>query len=333
MSPDPRLNPVLAGEGASRPDPDAELQVEPELAVDLCGVPLATPVMAASGCFGFGQEMAAFLDLAAIGGVVTKSVSLEPRRGRPTPRMAETPSGMLNAIGLQNPGVEEFCRTDLQFLREAGARVAVSVVGRSAEEFARVAERLADEPGVDLIELNLSCPNVDTRGELFADDPAMAALVTRSVKSVARQPVLAKLSADVTDLVAVARACAEAGADGLTLINTLLGMAVDVRRRRPKLAAVTGGLSGPAIRPVAVRCVWQVASALPEVPIVGLGGVMTGEDAAEMLLVGATAVQVGTANFINPLATAEIADGLRDYLRGQRIASVAELPSLFKPER
>jgi dihydroorotate dehydrogenase (NAD+) catalytic subunit len=333
MSPDPRSKPAPAGEGASRPEPDADLQVEPELAVDLCGVPLATPIMAASGCFGFGSEMATFLDLAAIGGVVTKSVSLEPRRGRPTPRMAETPSGMLNAIGLQNPGVEEFCRTDLQFLREAGARVAVSVVGRSAEEFARVAERLAGEPGVDLIELNLSCPNVDTPGELFAGDPAMAALVTRSVKSVARQPVLAKLSADVTDLVAVARACAEAGADGLTLINTLLGMAVDVRRRRPKLAAVTGGLSGPAIRPVAVRCVWQVASALPEVPIVGLGGVMTGEDAAEMLLVGATAVQVGTANFINPLATAEIADGLRDYLRAQRIASVAELPTLFKPER
>jgi dihydroorotate dehydrogenase (NAD+) catalytic subunit len=333
MSPDPRSKPAPAGEGASPPEPDADLQVEPELAVDLCGVPLATPIMAASGCFGFGSEMATFLDLAAIGGVVTKSVSLEPRRGRPTPRMAETPSGMLNAIGLQNPGVEEFCRTDLQFLREAGARVAVSVVGRSAEEFARVAERLAGEPGVDLIELNLSCPNVDTPGELFAGDPAMAALVTRSVKSVARQPVLAKLSADVTDLVAVARACAEAGADGLTLINTLLGMAVDVRRRRPKLAAVTGGLSGPAIRPVAVRCVWQVASALPEVPIVGLGGVMTGEDAAEMLLVGATSVQVGTANFINPLATAEIADGLRDYLRAQRIASVAELPTLFKPER
>src|SRR6266536_2142489 len=268
------VNSDLAGGGPVDPELDAEGQVEPELAVDLCGVPLATPVLAASGCFGFGREMAAFLDLAGIGGVVTKSVSLEPRRGRPTPRMAETPSGMLNAIGLQNPGVEQFCRTDLQFLREAGARVAVSVVGRSAEEFARVAERLAAEDAVHLLELNLSCPNVDTRGELFAADPGMAAL-----------------------------------------------------------AAVTGGLSGPAIRPVAVRCVWQVASALPEVPIVGLGGVMTGEDAAELLLVGATAVQVGTANFVNPLATAEIADGLHDYLRSQRLASVTELPTLFKPER
>ncbi len=305
----------------------------PALAVDLCGVRLATPVLAASGCFGFGREMAQFLDLAEIGGVVTKSVSLEPRRGRPTPRIAETPSGMLNAIGLQNPGVEAFCRGDLEFLGEAGARVVASVVGRSAEEFARVAGRLAREDAVDLIELNLSCPNVDSRGEVFAADPGMAALVVRTVKSVARQPVLAKLTADVTDLVAVARAAVEAGADGLTLINTLLGMAVDVHRRRPKLAAVTGGLSGPAIRPVAVRCVWQVAQALPEVPIVGAGGVATGEDAAELLLVGATAVQVGTASFVNPLATAAVADGLRDYLQSQRIASVTELPALFKPER
>jgi len=307
--------------------------VTPALAVDLCGVRLATPVLAASGCFGFGREMAQFLDLAEIGGVVTKSVSLEPRRGRPTPRIAESPSGMLNAIGLQNPGVEAFCRGDLEFLGEAGARVVASVVGRSAEEFARVAGRLAREDAVDLIELNLSCPNVDSRGEVFAADPGMAALVVRTVKSVARQPVLAKLTADVTDLVAVARAAVEAGADGLTLINTLLGMAVDVHRRRPKLAAVTGGLSGPAIRPVAVRCVWQVAQALPEVPIVGAGGVATGEDAAELLLVGATAVQVGTASFVNPLATAAVADGLRDYLQSQRIASVTELPALFKPER
>ena len=305
----------------------------PDLAVDLCGVRLATPVLAASGCFGFGSEMAGFVDLAEIGAVVTKSVSMEPRRGRPTPRTAETPSGMLNAIGLQNPGVEAFCRADLAILAEAGARVVTSVVGRSAEEFARVTERLASEDAVDLIELNLSCPNVDSRGELFATDPGMAATVVRAVKSVARQPVLAKLTADVTDLVAVARAVVEAGADGLTLINTLLGMAVDVRRRRPKLAAVTGGLSGPAIRPVAVRSVWQVAKALPDVPVVGLGGIMTGEDAAEFLLVGATAVQVGTANFVNPLATAEITDGLRAYLTAQRIASVAELPTLFKPER
>jgi dihydroorotate dehydrogenase (NAD+) catalytic subunit len=304
-----------------------------DLSVDLCGVRLPTPILGASGCFGFGREMSSFLDLAEIGGVVTKSVSMEPRAGRPTPRMAETASGMLNAIGLQNPGVEAFCKGDLAFLRDAGARVVVSIVGRSVEDFAAVADRLASEDAVHLLELNLSCPNVDSRDEVFAADPAMAALVVRSVKSVARQPVLAKLTADVTDVVAVARATVDAGADGLTLINTLLGMAVDVHRRRPKLAAVTGGLSGPAIRPIAVRCVWQVAQALPEVPIVGLGGVMTGEDAAELLLVGATAVQVGTANFINPHATAEVAAGLAAYLKSQRIASVGELPALFKPER
>jgi dihydroorotate dehydrogenase (NAD+) catalytic subunit len=303
-----------------------------DLSVSLCGVRLPTPILGASGCFGFGREMSSFVDLAKIGGVVTKSVSLEPRAGLPTPRMAETASGMLNAIGLQNPGVEAFCKSDLPFLRDAGARVVVSIVGRTVEDFAAVADRLASEDAVDLIELNLSCPNVESRGEVFATDPGMAARVVRAVKSVARQPVLAKLTADVTDLVAVASATVEAGADGLTLINTLLGMAVDVRRRRPKLAAVTGGLSGPAIRPIAVRCVWQVAQALPEIPIVGLGGVMAGEDAAELLLVGASAVQVGTANFVNPLATAEIAEGLATYLRSQRVASVRELPTLFNPE-
>jgi dihydroorotate dehydrogenase (NAD+) catalytic subunit len=312
-------------------EPAPEFPVD--LSVTLCGVRLPTPILGASGCFGFGREMASFVDLARIGGVVTKSVSLEPRAGRPTPRMAETASGMLNAIGLQNPGVESFCKSDLPFLRDAGARVVVSIVGRTVEDFAAVADRLAAEDAVDLIELNLSCPNVDHRGEVFATDPGMAARVVGAVKSVAKQPVLAKLTADVTDLVAVARATVEAGADGLTLINTLLGMAVDVHRMRPKLAAVTGGLSGPAIRPLAVRCVWQVAQALPEVPIVGLGGVMTGEDAAELLLVGATAVQVGTANFVNPVATAEVAEGLAAYLRAQRVGSVRELPALFKPER
>jgi dihydroorotate dehydrogenase (NAD+) catalytic subunit len=311
-------------------EPEAIL---PSLAVDLCGVRLPTPVLAASGCFGFGREMAGFVDLAGIGAVVTKSVSLEPRRGRPTPRVTETPSGMLNAIGLQNPGVEAFCASDLPFLAETGARVVASVVGRTADEFGRVAARLAGEPAVRLIEVNLSCPNVEHRGEVFATDPEAAAAVIRAVKAAAGQPVLAKLTADVTDLVAVARAVVDAGADGLTLINTLLGMAVDTKRRRPHLAAVTGGLSGPAIRPVAVRCVWQVASALPGVPIVGTGGVVTAEDAAEFLLVGATAVAVGTASFVDPKAVVEVADGLADYLRAHGVATVAELPALFKPGR
>jgi dihydroorotate dehydrogenase (NAD+) catalytic subunit len=307
--------------------------VTADLSVNLCGVRLRTPVLAASGCFGFGRELAGWLDLAEVGAVVTKSVSLEARRGRPTPRMAETPSGMLNAIGLQNPGVEAFCAGDLPFLADAGATVVASVVGRSAEEFGRLAARLAGEPAVHLLEVNLSCPNVQHRGEVFATDPETAATVVRAVKAAAGQPVLAKLSADVTDLVAVAAAVVDAGADGLTLINTLLGMAVDVDRRRPRLAAVTGGLSGPAIRPVAVRCVWQVAKALPGVPIVGTGGIASAEDAAEFLLVGATAVAVGTGSFVNPRAVVEVADGLERYLAAQGLRSVGELPALFKAER
>jgi len=304
-----------------------------DLTVDLCGVRLRTPVLAASGCFGFGREMAGWLDLDQVGAVVTKSVSLEPRRGRPTPRTAETPSGMLNAIGLQNPGVEAFCVGDLRFLADAGATVVASLVGRSAGEFGRLAARLAGEDAVHLLELNLSCPNVEHRGEVFATDPAAAAEVVRVVKRATATPVLAKLTADVTDLVAVARAVTDAGADGLTLINTLLGMAVDTTARRPRLAAVTGGLSGPAIRPVAVRCVWQVAQALPGVPIVGTGGIVSADDAAEFLLVGATAVAVGTGNFINPRAVVEVADGLERYLAAAGVTSPAELPALFKAER
>jgi dihydroorotate dehydrogenase (NAD+) catalytic subunit len=303
-----------------------------DLRVNLAGVELPTPVLAASGCFGFGRELAGFVDLARIGGVVTKSVSLSPRRGRPTPRMAETPAGMLNAIGLQNPGVEAYCARDLPFLAQAGARVVTSIFGHTADEFALLAERLAGEDAVHLLELNLSCPNADHRGEVFAADPKAAAEVVAKVRRRARQPVLAKLTADVTNVVGIARAVMDAGADGLVLINTLLGMAVDVRRRRPKLAAITGGLSGPAIRPVALRCVWQVAQALPGVPIVGTGGIATGEDAAEFLLVGATAVAVGTVNFVEPRAPATVAEQLASYLASVDVATPAELASTFKAQ-
>ena len=301
-----------------------------DLSVEVAGVRLPNPVMAASGCFGFGRELAGFVDLGQLGAVVTKSVSLEPRRGRPTPRMAETAGGMLNAIGLQNPGVDAYRRRELPFLAEAGARVVTSIVGRTPAEFAAVAERLAGEDAVHLLEVNLSCPNVASRGEVFATDPAAAAQVVTQVKARAGQPVLAKLTADVTDLVAVAEAVVEAGADGLVCINTLLGMAVDVRRRRPRLATGTGGLSGPAIRPVAVRCVWQVAQALPGVPVVGTGGIVTADDAAEFLLVGARAVAVGTANFVEPRATVQVADGLADLLAAGGLGSVAELTASFK---
>ena len=304
-----------------------------DMSTSLGAVPIPSPVLTASGCSAFGQELEPFVDLTAIGAVVTKSVQLRPRSGRPTPRMAETPSGMLNAIGLQNPGVEAFCAGDLEFLADAGATVVASLVGRSPEEFGRLAARLDGEPGLALVEVNLSCPNVEHRGEVFATDPAAAAEVVAAVRQATGTPMLAKLTADVTDLVAVARAVTDAGADGLTLINTLLGMAVDTRTRRPRLAAVTGGLSGPAIRPVAVRCVWQVAQALPGVPIVGTGGVVSAEDAAEFLLVGATAVAVGTGSFINPRAVVEVADGLERYLAAHGVGSPAELPALFKAER
>jgi dihydroorotate dehydrogenase (NAD+) catalytic subunit len=303
-----------------------------DLRVNLAGVELPTPVLAASGCFGFGRELAGFVDLSRIGGVVTKSVSREPRQGRPTPRMAETPSGMLNAIGLQNPGVEAYCAYDLPFLAQARAKVVTSIFGHTVEEFALIAERLAREDAVHLLELNLSCPNADRRDQVFAADPKAAADVVARVKQRARQPVLAKLTADVTDLVSIAKAVVDAGADGLVLINTLLGMAVDVRNRRPKLAAVTGGLSGPAIRPVAVRCVWQVAQALPGVPIVGTGGIVTGRDAAEFLLVGATAVGVGTASFVEPRAVMTVADGLAAYLASVELGAPDELAATFKAQ-
>jgi dihydroorotate dehydrogenase (NAD+) catalytic subunit len=302
----------------------------PDLSVELCGVRMPNPVMAASGCFGFGREMAGFVDLSGLGAIVTKSVSIEPRRGRDTPRMVETAGGMLNAIGLQNPGVEAYRERELPFLAEAGARVVTSIVGTTPAEFAAVAQRLAAEPAVALLEVNLSCPNVEERGQVFATSPERAAEVVRAVKAVAGQPVLAKLTADVTDIVAVARACAEAGADGLVCINTLLGMAVDVRTGRPQLAAVTGGLSGPAIRPVAVRCAWQVATALPELPVIGTGGIVSADDAAEFLLVGAAAVSVGTANFADPRATQRVALGLGDLLAVRGLANLAEFAATFK---
>jgi dihydroorotate dehydrogenase (NAD+) catalytic subunit len=302
----------------------------PDLSVELAGVRLPNPVLAASGCFGFGRELARFVPVDQIGAIVTKSVSLQPRSGLPTPRMAETAGGILNAIGLQNPGVEAYRSHELPPLAEAGARVVASIFGHTAEEFAQVAEQLAGEPAVQLLEVNLSCPNVEERGQVFATSPERAAEVIGAVKARAGQPVLAKLTADVTDVTAVARACVEAGADGLVCINTLLGMAVDVRRRQPKLAAVTGGLSGPAIRPVAVRCAWQVAGALPGVPVVGCGGILTAEDAAEFLLVGAVAVEVGTGNFVNPRATVDVAAGLAELLARDGLGSVAELTASFK---
>jgi dihydroorotate dehydrogenase (NAD+) catalytic subunit len=295
------------------------------LAVDLGDLVLPTPVLAASGCFGSGKEMSQAMDVTGLGGIVTKSVTLEPRHGLPVPRMAETDSGMLNAIGLQNPGVEEFLDKDGPVIESLGVPVVVSIAGSTVEEYARVAMMVRDLPGVVAIEANISCPNVARRNQVFACHPDMAAEVIGTMSRLSRHPVFAKLTADVTSIVDVAQACVKAGAHGLSLINTLLGMAIDVERMRPRLGAVTGGLSGPAIRPIAVRCIYQVAQALPGVPIMGMGGVRTGEDAVELMMAGAWAVQVGTANFFNPDATIDVARGIESFLSRHGLSSPADL--------
>jgi dihydroorotate dehydrogenase (NAD+) catalytic subunit len=295
------------------------------LAVDLMGVRLPTPVLGASGCFGSGQELSGLIDLGKVGGIVTKSVTLRPVRGLPTPRMVETPSGMLNAIGLQNPGIEEFIRKDGRFIARVGTPVIVSIAGKSIEEFVRVAARVHEIKGVVAIEANISCPNVERRNQVFACNPDSAAEVVGAVARLSRLPVFAKLTPDVTDIVEVAAACVRAGAHGLSLINTLLGLAIDVNTFRPRLGAVTGGLSGPAIRPVAVRAVFQVARALPDVPIIGMGGIRSAADAIEFLLAGAWAVAIGTANYFNPHVTIEVARGIGEFLTAKGLRSPADL--------
>jgi dihydroorotate dehydrogenase (NAD+) catalytic subunit len=290
------------------------LQVDMSTCLGKVAIP--GPVLTASGCSAFGRELEPFNDLTALGAVVTKSVQLRPRSGRPTPRMAETPSGMLNSIGLQGPGIDGLLADELPWLAERGARALVSIAGTRVEDFAELATRLRGVPGVLGLEVNISCPNVESRGEVFACDPVAASDVVRAVREAAdpAQPVYAKLSPDVTDIVSVARSCAAAGADGLSMINTLLGLVIDPDTMRPVLGGVTGGLSGPAIRPVALRCVWQVHQALPEVPILGMGGIRSGLDALQFVLAGAGAVSVGTAVFNDPSAPTRVAAELATAL-------------------
>lgn len=277
---------------------------------------LPNPILTASGCAANGKELSAFFHLSEIGAVVTKSVMSHPRSGRATPRMAETPSGMLNAIGLQGPGIENFLKEDLPWLVNHGARTIVSIAGESVDEFASLSRKVRNAPGVSALEVNISCPNVENRGLVFACDRASAREVIEAVKrSVGNSlPIIAKLSPDVTDIVAIAEEVISAGADGLAMINTLLGMVINTETMRPHLANKTGGLSGPAIRPVAVRAIYQVHRAMPSVPIVGMGGVLTGNDAFELVLAGASAISVGTATFHDPSAPVRIKKELEELL-------------------
>ncbi len=297
-----------------------------DLSVRLGKLKLQNPVMVASGTFGYGEEYARLYDISRLGAIVTKSISLKPRSGNPAPRIYETASGMINAIGLQNVGVEAFVKNKLPFLRKLkGPRIIVNLVGERISDYVELARRLEDAVGIDGYELNLSCPNCERGGIEFGVNPALTAEAVSKIRKVTRRTVIAKLSPNVTDITAIARAAAESGADALSLINTLLAIAVDAGRWKPRIATVTGGLSGPAVKPVALRMVWQVHRALPKTPLIGIGGIMTAEDVAEFLLCGATAVQVGTANYINPKAPLEILSGLRDYLRQKKLSNPAGL--------
>jgi dihydroorotate dehydrogenase (NAD+) catalytic subunit len=294
------------------------------LAVEIGSLRLKNPLLVASGTFGYGVESEALVDLSSLGGIVTKGLYLEPRQGNPPPRIVETPSGLLNAIGLQGVGVHAFVREVLPRLARHDTAILVNVCGDTVEEYAEVARVLSDAPGVAGLEVNISCPNVKRGGLAFGCDPGMTYQVVRAVRQATRLPVIPKLSPNVTDITVFARASEEAGADALSCINTVLALAVDVEQRRPKLAFGTGGLSGPAIRPLAVRMAWQAARAV-HIPVIGIGGIATAEDALEFLIVGCRAFQVGTANFVDPGVHAKILAGLRAYLERHRLGDVNQL--------
>lgn len=296
--------------------------------VNLAGVILNNPVMTASGTFGSGLEYAEMVDLSRLGAVVTKGVANIPWPGNMTPRIAETNSGMLNAIGLQNPGIDIFAKRDIPFLKQYDTKIIVNVCGKSEADYLEVVERLADEP-VDMLEINISCPNVKEGGIAFGQDPKAVEQITRAMKRIAKQPVIMKLSPNVTDITEMARAAEAGGADVLSLINTLTGMKIDINRRAFALANKTGGLSGPAIKPVAVRMVYQVANAV-SLPVIGMGGIMTAEDAIEFIMAGATAVSVGTANFYNPYATVEIVEGIEAFMVKNGVRDISELIGCVK---
>ena len=291
--------------------------------VNIAGVEFKNPVTTASGTFGSGTEYSEFVDLSLLGAVTTKGVANVPWPGNPTPRIAETYGGMINAIGLQNPGIDVFVNRDIPFLKQYDTKIIVNVCGKTTEDYIDVVDRLGDQP-VDLLEINISCPNVKEGGIAFGQDPKAVEAITREVKRHAKQPIIMKLSPNVTDITVMAKAAEAGGADALSLINTLTGMKIDINRRSFALANKTGGMSGPAVKPVAVRMVYQVAQAV-KLPIIGMGGIMTAEDALEFILAGATAVAVGTANFHNPYATKEVVEGIEAYMRKYGIEDIKEL--------
>lgn len=296
--------------------------------VNIAGVEWNNPVTVASGTFGSGAEYCDFVDLNKIGAVTTKGVANVPWPGNPTPRIAETYGGMMNAVGLQNPGIDLFCKRDIPFLKQYDTKIIVNVCGRSTEDYCEVVERLADEP-VDMLEINISCPNVKEGGIAFGQNPQAAEAITKAVKKYAKQPVIMKLSPNVTDITEMARAVEAGGADAVSLINTLTGMKIDIERQKFAVANKTGGVSGPAIKPIAVRMVYQVANAI-KLPIIGMGGIACAADAIEFMLAGASAVSVGTANFVNPLVTEEIVAGIEDYMIRHKIENISDIVGIVK---
>lgn len=296
----------------------------PDLRVDIGSLELQNPVMTASGTFGYAREFEDLVNLHRLGGIIVKGISLEPRAGNPPQRIVETPCGMLNAIGLQNVGVERFISKKMVYLKGIGVPVVVNILGDTVDEYRLITERLRGVEGIAALEVNISCPNVKKGGVAFGTVPSMAAAVTEAVKEVADVPVMVKLSPNVADIVEMAKAVEGAGADSISLVNTLIGMAIDLKRRKPVLANVIGGLSGPAIKPIALRMVYQAAGAV-QIPVIGIGGIESAEDALEFILAGASAVQIGTANFINPRVSEEVVDGIGDYVKVNKLSSIREL--------
>jgi dihydroorotate dehydrogenase (NAD+) catalytic subunit len=295
-----------------------------DLSVDIGRLKLKNPVMTASGTFGYGDGFVKYFDISRLGAVVVKGLSLKPKEGNPPPRIIETPAGMLNAIGLQNIGIEAFISEKLPFLRQHDTTVIVNFFGDSIDEYIEAAERLSSVEAIDALEMNISCPNKEEGWGVFGTDPKVTSKVVGAVRKVTDLPLVVKLSPNVTDIAEMARAAESAGADAISLINTITGMAIDIRRRRPKLANITGGLSGPAVRPVAVRMVWECYKAV-KIPIIGMGGIVTAEDALEFIIAGASAVAVGTGNFVTPLATINVIDGIEKFMSEEGIRSIREL--------